>query len=80
MSHALGGVGRANLEMSNLNQVGGHLTPGNMTSVGGGMQKFHSQLDDDRNNRTGAPVNYVMQPEVAEGDDDDVHSAGDKSQ
>ena len=48
----------------------GTLSPGGRSQDERGKQMFHSQLDSGRrgNDKTGAPVNFVMQPE---GDDDD---------
>ena len=59
-SQAPGGIGRSSFALDSMNR--GVLTPGNKSN----QEKLNFQMNsmrDDRNTKTGAPVDYVMQPE-----------------
>ena len=63
MSQVPGGEQRSSLDF---NGNRGALSPGNQTgTVGRGGNRFNlnNGFPDNFNNKTGAPVNYVMQPE-----------------
>ena len=62
MSQALGADHRSALDFQGAR---GALSPGNQTGTvhGGGSNRFQGGFGDNFNNKTGAPVNYVMQPE-----------------
>ena len=64
MSQVPGGEQRSSLDF-NGNIGRGALSPGNTTgnAGGGGRFNFNNQFGDNFNGKTGAPVNYVMQPE-----------------
>ena len=59
-----GGAYRSRLDGMNGRGVMNAFSPGNITGNPDGQQlMFNSHLGDDRNNKTGAPVNFVMQPD-----------------
>lgn len=73
MSQVPGGDHRSGLEMANM---GRGANGSNVTGNGQFLGLNNQSQDDDRFDKTGAPVNYDMVPEMGGDEDDGVLSEG----